>query len=606
LLTSRFKRVFGNPALAALMLACLVPAPALSQTRAAPAVVVTWEAPEPLRSQLEKLLPPPRAPEEGERRSASIRPWVRDVRRRVPEIAAAEGYFSAKVDIDWEPGLEKATVTVVPGARTVVSKVDIEFTGDLAGEGEEREARRREAREAWALKEGMPFRSADWEEAKRGLREKLVEADYAAGDIAESEAEVNADTASASLKLKVDSGPRFTLGIAEVQGLVHYPDSVVKRVYDIKPGERYRQERLIALQRALQNGPWFSSVTVEIDRDPGFAVQTPVKITVIERPRHEVGLAVGFGTDEGIRGEVGYRYRNLFDRGFDLQSALRADRQRQFGYADVYLPQGIFGNWIPEWIARRIDAVPAKDSFGVLAEHTNIQGLETRRFAVAGYRQYTGDQFDTRVGLSYQIENAKPEGADEQLKRALAPVIAFTWRHVDDLFDPKRGGVLTLNLAGGAKAIASTQDFLKTYAQYTRWFPVTKNDQLILRGEIGRTYAFTRDGIPEDFLFRAGGTRSVRGYEYQSLGVKEGNATVGGRYLATASADFVHWLNEKWGGAVFFDIGDAADSTSAWTPNKSYGLGARYKTPAGPLALDFAYADRDRKVRLSFSVTVAF
>ena len=166
--------------------------------------------------------------------------------------------------------------------------------------------------------------------------------------------------------------------------------------------------------------------------------------------------------------------------------------------------------------------------------------------------------------------------------------------------------MLNLQLAAGAKAVASTQDFLKTYAQYTRWFPVTKNDQLIVRGEIGRTYAFTREGIPEDFLFRAGGTRSVRGYEYQSLGVKEGNAIVGGRYLATASVDFVHWLTEKWGGAVFADVGDAADSTSAWTPNKSYGVGARYRTPAGPLGIDIAYAERDRKVRFSFSVTVAF
>jgi translocation and assembly module TamA len=49
----------------------------------------------------------------------------------------------------------------------------------------------------------------------------------------------------------------------------------VQRVYDIKPGERYRQERLIALQRALQNGPWFSSVTVEIDRDPDKSRRSP-------------------------------------------------------------------------------------------------------------------------------------------------------------------------------------------------------------------------------------------------------------------------------------------------------------------------------------------
>ena len=81
---------------------------------------------------------------------------------------------------------------------------------------------------------------------------------------------------------------------------------------------------------------------------------------------------------------------------------------------------------------------------------------------------------------------------------------------------------------------------------------------------------------------------------------------MGGRYLATASGDYIHWLNEQWGAAVFYDIGTASDSTRDWVPEKSYGLAARYRTPAGPLALDLAYAQRDRKVRLAFSVTVAF
>jgi len=98
----------------------------------------------------------------------------------------------------------------------------------------------------------------------------------------------------------------------------------------------------------------------------------------------------------------------------------------------------------------------------------------------------------------------------------------------------------------------------------------------------------------------------VRGYVYESLGVQEGDAIVGGRYLATGSAEYIHWFRPQWGGAVFFDLGDAADSVKDWEPNRGYGAGVRYKTAAGPLALDVAYAERDRKFRLSFSVSVAF
>ena len=53
-------------------------------------------------------------------------------------------------------------------------------------------------------------------------------------------------------------------------------------------------------------------------------------------------------------------------------------------------------------------------------------------------------------------------------------------------------------------------------------------------------------------------------------------------------------------------MGDAKDSQEDLKPNTSYGVGARFKTPAGPFAIDLAYAQDPRKFRLAFSVTVAF
>ena len=51
---------------------------------------------------------------------------------------------------------------------------------------------------------------------------------------------------------------------------------------------------------------------------------------------------------------------------------------------------------------------------------------------------------------------------------------------------------------------------------------------------------------------------------------------------------------------------EAAQLLEALDANPSYGVGARFKTPAGPLGLDLAYAQNPRKFRISFSVTVAF
>jgi translocation and assembly module TamA len=325
-----------------------------------------------------------------------------------------------------------------------------------------------------------------------------------------------------------------------------------------------------------------------------------LKIIVSERPRRELGVSLGYGTDDGVRAEAAFRDRNVFDRGFDLQSSVRAGQYRQIGYADLYLPPGL--------IARegKAGSFQFKDSVGVLAEHSVIQKLAFSRVAVAGYRHFILDNWELRGGLSYQVERKFPEGSDPTITRALAPVVAFTWRHVDDLFDPKKGGVLNLQVAAGTKSLLSTQDFFKSYLQYQLWVPVTDRDQVLLRTEWGTTFASSRAGIPEDFLFRAGGARSNRGYAYQSLGPIEGDAVVGGRYLATATAEFVHWLDDRWGAAVFADVGDAADTPKDWRVNTSYGVGGRFKTPAGPFALDLAYAEREKRFRLSFSVTVAF
>jgi translocation and assembly module TamA len=562
-------------------------------------VTVEWRAPEPLRTLFDKYLLPPKI-EPTARRRGSLRPWMRDVRRRVPEIAGAEGYFSATVDIQFEgESRERVIVAVTAGPRTTVGEVKMEFRGDLAGEGPEREERRAELRAGWTMRPGTPFRSADWDVAKTRLQEDLVLADYAAGELAETEAVVDAQTARATLRLVLDSGPRFTFGDVEILGLENYSEATVRRLVDLQRGERYSRERLTQLQRRLQEGPWFSSVVIDVERDRGHPDRVPVKLTVSERPRREVGVAVGYGTDEGARAELAFRHRDLFDRGFDLQSSVRASEERLIGYADVYLPGGLYRS-------RSRGTVPFRDSVGVLTERSDVQNLLLKRFAVAGYRHFKLESFETRVGLSYQIERSQPLEAPEAIKRALAPIVAITWRHVDNIFDPKSGGVLNVQFAAGSKALASGDDFFKTYAQYQFWLPLGDNDQLLLRAEAGRTHTAGRERIPEDFLFRAGGSRSNRGYPFQSLGLQEGQAIVGGRYLATGTIEYVHWIDERWGAALFTDVGDAKDSTRDWRANPSYGVGARVRTPAGPFALDLAYAQDPRKFRLAFSVTVAF
>jgi translocation and assembly module TamA len=58
--------------------------------------------------------------------------------------------------------------------------------------------------------------------------------------------------------------------------------------------------------------------------------------------------------------------------------------------------------------------------------------------------------------------------------------------------------------------------------------------------------------------------------------------------------------------ATFIDAGQAADNRDVFKLAPGYGIGARWKSPAGPLAVDLAWGQLDKTLRLHFSLAVPF
>ncbi len=538
-----------------------------------------------LRQHVDALREGVALPDEGERLRVA-----RQLRRQIEDLLATEGYFTPDIRIAGGVG-EKLKLAVDPGPRATVSAVAIEFRGAVAGEGEAAKDRRRALTEGWRLPAGRPFRQQDWDAAKQDILRQLLVRDYAAATIADSRAEVDPENASAVLRVVYDSGPAFVLGPLEVSGLDSHSAELVERYNTLSPGEPYDQQRLLDLQTRLQSTPYFVAVVVDVDPDPARADAAPVRVQLREARTKRVGFGVGLSSNTGARGELTFRHSNFLDRAWTLASGLRIEQKRQFGYADVHLPP---------------TARDYRDSFGVLGEATDIQGLVTRRAGVGAVRTRVRGRVETRFSLGYQQEEREPENGLSSTSTALTLNASWTYRAIDNLLDPRDGYVLNLQLGGASEALLSDQSFVRAYGRYQHYFPVLEHDALILRTELGLTAAPSREGIPEDFLFRTGGAQSVRGYEYQGLGVREGDAVVGGRKLAVASAEYVHWFNRQWGGAAFYDIGNAWDGSDDARLFVGYGLGARWRSPAGPLALDVGYGHHERTLRAHFSVAIAF
>ncbi len=448
----------------------------------------------------------------------------------------------------------------------------------------------RALREGWRLPVGEPFRQAAWDAAKQQLLDTVSAHRYAAARIVQSRAEVDPDAATARLSLTLDSGPAFYLGELQVEGLDALPEDLVRRYSTLKPGAPYDRDALLAFQSGLQNTPHFASVVVDIDRDPALAAAVPVRVQVAEAKPKTLGFGGGFSTNTGYRVEASYRDVNLLRRGWELGTGLRLEQRRQSLYADVFLP--------PEGQQR--------DSFGALIDRSNVEGLKIASEAVGVARKTVRGDIETQLALRLQRERVQPDGARASEHNTLTANWTWIRRAVDDLLDPRSGNVMEFQVGGGSSIALSDQNFVRLYGRLVHYRPVGERDVLILRAEGGATLAPSRDGIPQDFLFRTGGAQTVRGYAYQSLGVREGSATVGGRYLGVMSAEYVRWFRPEWGAAVFVDAGDATDDRRNFDLRTGYGVGARWRSPAGPLAMDLAWGQQEQKLRLHFSVAIAF
>jgi translocation and assembly module TamA len=151
------------------------------------------------------------------------------------------------------------------------------------------------------------------------------------------------------------------------------------------------------------------------------------------------------------------------------------------------------------------------------------------------------------------------------------------------------------------------QSFMRFYSRLQHFLPIGQRDLILLHGEGGAVFTKgSNDDVPASLLFRAGGTESIRGYSYQSIGNLQDGTVFPTKFLMTTGAEYQHWFNGQWGGALFYDVGTATDNWSDRVIYQGIGVGARWHSPVGPVNVDLAYGERVERVRLHLSLGVAF
>ena len=440
----------------------------------------------------------------------------------------------------------------------------------------------------WPLEPDDPLHHGDYEAIKRTLRQQARARGYFDGRFTHTRLAVYPEEGVADAEIHYATGPRYHFGE------VRFSESAIggqllERFVPFQPGDPFSQDALLDLQQNLLDSGYFRTVTIDHARDTGTAPvdnataavlepppRLPIRVTLEDRRPRRYTLGAGFGTDTGPRGRLGFRHRRLNRSGHQFDSELRGS---EIG-ADVTIRYSIP---LEQPLDARFTALA-----GLEREQTQSVDRDSIRFGLTRSWKPTKRWLFTRY-LFWEREDFRVGGATGE-STVLRPGLEGTYRRADDRLNPTRGIRLHVDISAAADTLGSSLDLLRGHAELDTLNPLWPGARLRLGGEIGSIVTEELRRVPASLRFFAGGDQSVRGFAFEALGPT--NATgevIGGTQLLVGRVEVQQDLFGRWGIATFFDVGNAFSSLQD-PLERSAGAGLRWRSPVGPIRLDFAAA----------------
>ncbi len=583
------------------------PAAAASAPAGAAGVDIRIEAPDDLRALLERHLDVVRLGRLT-RDEVDDSEWSRLIEAtpaQVRDLLQTEGYFAPEVTLEREAGREPGqrdmvTLRVQPGERVRVTRVTLETEGELeraasAGDGYAKGVLEH-WRTDWPLAEGKGFRNPAWSEAKASALARLRAAGYANAIWVGTGAQVDTQAGTVRLFLVADSGPLFRYGELDIEGLVVHDSETVMHLAGVRRGAPVTEAMLLDFQDRLQKSGLFENVSVTLDTDATSAEQSHVLVRLREAPLQVYTVGVGVSANTGPRATLEHTYRRVFGYAAASRNKLEWGQKRQFweGEISTHPGEGLYRNLLGG----------------------TVENLESDSDTVLSQRARLGRTQDgTRIERLYFVEAERSRRTTVADVRSNAFALSLNyhgvWRELDSVVLPTEG--FTFAGQGGVGRShgtdARTGTFSRAYARLTGYLPLGRAWYGQARLEAGQVFLGSGMVVPDSQKFRAGGDDSVRGYGFRTLGPLVGGVVGSGNALVTASIELARPISATmpslWG-AVFVDAGNAADSFQELKPAVGLGVGLRWRSPVGPLRIDWAWGRETRKGRLHFSVGIAF
>ncbi|MAZ44671.1 MAG: hypothetical protein CMF48_05820 [Legionellales bacterium] len=423
----------------------------------------------------------------------------------------------------------------------------------------------------------IPFDHHQYETQKTQLLAAAIELGYLDAQLVRHEVQIDTNDLIANIYLDLETGSQYRFGEMEFSETL-FDDSFLSRYASFSSGQPFSSEQMLQFQAALRSTKYFSTAQVFPKREDDSLI-IPLNINLELKEPNNYLAGIGYTTDTGMRGRLGWerRYLNAFGHSLSTNANVAEKRQQ---YNVKYLIPG---------------HSPATDRYQIAIQEVREEidhRLSNTRTASISSLAMLGE-WQRLIQLEYMIASYRElQGSSIVKDHFILPTLSFTKRVADDPLFPEKGYRLDINLRGAVDIVLSSQTFAQIRTNFKAVTPIFDGPtHLLFRTELGTTAPNSKD-LPLMLRFYAGGDNSVRGYRYHSLGpqgldYKGRSVNLGGKHLMVSSLEIDHPIAQKLRLAGFVDVGGAVNRFSDRF-STSVGTGIRWFTAVGPVRLDIA------------------
>jgi outer membrane protein insertion porin family len=482
------------------------------------------------------------------------------------------------------------TINIAEGARYKIKEVRL--AGDLI-------APENELFELVTIRKGAVFSRKAITKTTEALTGRLGDDGYAFANV-NAVPSIDRENKEVSLTFFIDPGRRAYVRRINIAGNSKTRDVVLRREMRQQEASWISTKDVNQSRARIQRLGYFEDVNVETNPVPGTADQVDLDYNVTEMASGSLSAGLGFSQSDGLIFNANVTQKNFLGSGKHINFGFNnssINTVYSLGYTNPFATvDGISQGFNAFY--RQTDTTEANlarfntDVFGGDISF-GIPISESNRIRLAlGYENTTLKLPNDNVIQRYQ-DFIDREGSEFD---TWSLTLGWSNDTRDNATLPTRGMNQSLS-AEVAVPIGSLQYYKLRYKN--DWYhPISDSLTLALGGNLGYAEGYSdTEELPFFQNFYAGGIRSLRGFQANTLGIKENGQALGGNFLVTGGAEiifpvpFMKKTLKSFRLSAFTDFGNVYDVNEDFDASLlrySAGLSAIWISPFGAMSFSLA------------------